>query len=116
VREIAAGILERSGYRVLSACDGVDALRELGESGEHVDLLLTDVVMPRLNGSALAERLSEERPALKVLFMSGYADDAIESDGTVRPGTDFIQKPFTASMLAAKVREVLDAQPTALVA
>jgi CheY-like chemotaxis protein len=116
VREIATGILERNGYRVLAACDGVEALNELRETGEDIDLLLTDVVMPRLNGSALADRLVTERPPLKVLFMSGYAEAAIESDGTVRPGTDFIQKPFTASMLAAKVRDVLDAQPKTLVA
>jgi two-component system cell cycle sensor histidine kinase/response regulator CckA len=116
VREIAVGILERNGYRVLAACDGVEALRKLNESGEEVDLLLTDVVMPRLNGSLLAERLVTERPPLKVLFMSGYADEAIESDGTIRLGTDFIQKPFTAAILAAKVREVLDSRPTTLVA
>jgi two-component system cell cycle sensor histidine kinase/response regulator CckA len=116
VREIAVGILERNGYRVLAARDGVDALRELRENGADVDLLLTDVVMPRLSGSALAERLTAERPPLKVLFMSGYADDAIENDGTIRPGTDFIQKPFTASMLAAKVRDVLDGRAATMVA
>jgi two-component system cell cycle sensor histidine kinase/response regulator CckA len=116
VREITVGILERNGYRVLAARDGVDALRELHDSGQHVDLLLTDVMMPRLNGSALADRLVSERPPLKVLFMSGYAEEAIDNDGALRPGMAFIQKPFTASTLAAKVRDVLDGRPTTLVA
>jgi PAS domain S-box-containing protein len=116
VLEIAAGVLERNGYRVLTARNAVEALEELHESGEHVDLLLADVLMPQVNGPALADRLLSERPPLKVLFMSGYAEEAIERHGAVRPGTDFIQKPFTASMLAAKVRDVLDRQPTTLVA
>jgi two-component system, cell cycle sensor histidine kinase and response regulator CckA len=74
-----------------------------------VDLLLTDVVMPDIGGRALAERLTALFPHLRVLFMSGYSDEAVVRHGIIRPDTAFIEKPFTQASLARKVREVLDA-------
>lgn len=79
------------------------------ENEEEIDLLLTDVIMPQLNGKALYDRLSKSRPDLKVIFMSGYTDDAITRHGVLETGINFIQKPFRPEELAKKVRQVLDA-------
>jgi FixJ family two-component response regulator len=76
--------------------------------GKTIDLLLTDVVMPGLSGSQLAELLAAERPGLRVLFMSGYTDDALSPHGVLGPGVHYLQKPFSPDVLAQKVREVLD--------
>ena len=80
-----------------------------GERLPGVDLLLTDVVMPEVNGRVLAERLSERSPSLRILFMSGYSDEAVYRHGEISPNASFIEKPFTDRTLARKVREVLDA-------
>ena len=108
VRAVANQVLTRHGYKVLEAVDGRSAL-ELGTRHEGpVHLLVTDVVMPEMSGRQLADRLTERRPTLKVLFFSGYTDDAITRHGILEPGIAFLQKPFTPDSLARKVREVLD--------
>jgi two-component system, cell cycle sensor histidine kinase and response regulator CckA len=101
-------VLAFAGYQVLTAEHGDDALRVLREHHGQVDLLLTDVVMPGLNGSELARRVAAIYPALRVLFTSGYADDAIARHGVLVQGVQFIAKPYSLQALAAKVREVLD--------
>jgi YesN/AraC family two-component response regulator len=101
-------MLRPHGYEVLTAGDGETAARLCAEHPRGVDLLLTDVVMPELNGRVLAERLESLFPSLRVLFMSGYSDEAVVRHGMIRPNTAFIEKPFSESGLARKVREVLD--------
>ena len=107
VRVAARQILERFGYTVVEAANGTDALRA-ARNGAAIDLLLTDVVMPEMSGRELVERFAKLRPNTKVLFMSGYTDDAIVRHGVLRPGTAYLQKPFSPDTLARKVREVLD--------
>ena len=108
VRSLAQEVLEDAGYRVLSVGGGSEALRLFQESAERIDLLLTDVVMPEMSGKELAERLADLRPAMRVLFMSGYTDEAIVHHGIVDSDVQFIQKPFSPASLAKKIREVLD--------
>ena len=109
VRELVRIMLGACGYEVLSAPDGDGAMHLCEAHPGGVDLLLTDVVMPDVGGRALAERLTALFPHLRVLFMSGYSDEAVVRHGIIRPGTSFIEKPFTQVALARKVREVLDA-------
>jgi two-component system, cell cycle sensor histidine kinase and response regulator CckA len=109
VRRMAGRALAAQGYAVLEAENGADALEVLARADGPVDLVLTDVVMPILNGRELAERLAAERPRLRVLFMSGYTDDDVVRRGLLDPGAPFLQKPFVPADLARKVREVLDA-------
>jgi two-component system cell cycle sensor histidine kinase/response regulator CckA len=104
VRELVRLILEGHGYRVHTV-DPVNAAR-VGSEG--IDLLLTDVVMPQVSGRELAERLAEDNPGLRVLFMSGYSDEAVYRHGVLSPDAAFIEKPFTQGTLTRKVREVLD--------
>ena len=108
VRELAVAILEEHGYTVLTADCGRACLRQLIDYQGPLDLLLTDVVMPDLNGKALAQKLAERHPGLKVLFMSGYTDNVILRHGVLDQGIHFIQKPFTVHALAVKVREILE--------
>jgi CheY-like chemotaxis protein len=108
VRAAARQILERYGYNVLEAPNGTVALSMAHRRGIAIDLLLADVVMPEMSGRELAERFSKLKPRAKVLFMSGYTDDAIVRHGVLRPGTAYLQKPFSPDTLARKVREVLD--------
>ncbi|MHB8836016.1 MAG: hybrid sensor histidine kinase/response regulator [Candidatus Methylomirabilia bacterium] len=110
LREMCATILSNLGYRVSAAANGPEALRLVQEQGIAPDLFLTDVIMPGMSGAQLAQRLGKDRPGLKVLYMSGYPDEAIAPHGILEPGTHFIQKPFTEGSLAAKVREVLEKQ------
>jgi two-component system cell cycle sensor histidine kinase/response regulator CckA len=111
VRGLAAHVLRGCGYQVLEATDGRDALRTVeGESG-RIDLLVSDVVMPHLSGRALAERVALLRPDCRVLFLSGYTDDAVVVHGVSDAEFAFLQKPFTPSALAQKVRRVLTAAP-----
>ena len=79
-----------------------------GPRGAEVELIVSDVIMPGMNGRELAQRISEIRPNVKVLYMSGYADDAVPSQGALDPGAVFLQKPFTADRLVRKVREALE--------
>ena len=109
VRGLARQILEEAGYNVLDARGGEEAIRLCRERPGPIDLLLTDVVMPDTSGKEVAERLTRLRPATRVLYMSGYTDDAIVHHGVLDSDVEFIQKPFTPVALARKVREVLDA-------
>jgi CheY-like chemotaxis protein len=108
VLSLARLVLEGAGYTVLSARDGLEALEVAGRHTGRIDLLLTDVVMPRLGGRELVERMTAKVPELKVLFLSGYTDDAIVRQGAGQNQVPFLHKPFTPSMLARKVRDVLD--------
>jgi two-component system cell cycle sensor histidine kinase/response regulator CckA len=105
VRRYAAAVLKTYGYRVIPAEGASEAL--LLQEREHIDLLLTDVVMPHVSGRELANRLKALQPGMKVLFMSGYTDNVIEQHGILEAGMEFIQKPFGPEELAAKVRAVL---------
>jgi two-component system, cell cycle sensor histidine kinase and response regulator CckA len=112
VRTLFVDVLDAEGYTVLAADDVEDALRLCDEHGGPIELMLTDVVMPGMSGPELAGRLLRARPALKVVFMSGYTDDAVARNGELGPGALFLQKPFSIDVLLRTVREVLDAGPT----
>jgi two-component system cell cycle sensor histidine kinase/response regulator CckA len=108
VRRLARELLTGNGYKVLEAANGREALLlSEGHRGE-IHLLLTDVVMPKMSGRELGERIRLQRPGLRVLYMSGYTDDAILRRGVLEGGIPFLQKPFTPEAFARKVREVLD--------
>jgi CheY-like chemotaxis protein len=109
VRKLVARILKGQGYTVIEASDGEEAIKLAQKnSGKQIHLLLTDVVMPGMSGRELAVTLGLHHPNLKVLYMSGYTDDAIVHHGVLEEGVNYIQKPFTLDALARKVREVLD--------
>jgi two-component system, cell cycle sensor histidine kinase and response regulator CckA len=108
VRDLVERVLRSRGYHVLAAQHGGDALQLASGTVRGVDMVLTDVVMPSMSGRELVEALQVARPALRVLYMSGYTDDEIIRRGLHDPGISFIQKPFTADNLAMQVRKVLD--------
>jgi len=108
VRELVREVLVPLGYKVLATVGGDDALRMSDSYDGPVDLLLTDVVMPGMNGKQLAEVLRIKRPGIKVLYMSGYAHDALSTQGMLEPGIAMIHKPFRTVTLANQVRQVLD--------
>jgi PAS domain S-box-containing protein len=108
VRRLAREILSENGYKVLAAGNGREALLLSEAHRGEIHLLLTDVVMPKMSGRELTERIRLQRPGLRVLYMSGYTDDAILRHGVLEDGIPFLQKPFTPEVLARKVREVLD--------
>jgi nitrogen-specific signal transduction histidine kinase/CheY-like chemotaxis protein len=107
VRELAKKLLQRLGYTVLIAANADEALRLFHEN-PTIDLLLTDVVMPGASGPELTTQLVEQRPALRVIYMSGYTEDAIVQHGVLKPGIAFLNKPFTSETLGRKIREVLE--------
>jgi CheY-like chemotaxis protein len=107
LRELAKRLLERQGYTVLIAGDAAEAFR-LAEDHPSIDLLLTDVVMPGLSGPELTRQLLAGRPSLKVIYMSGYTDDAILEHEVFERGIAFLNKPFTGVTLGNKIREVLE--------
>jgi two-component system, cell cycle sensor histidine kinase and response regulator CckA len=109
VRRLARLSLERSGYNVVEAENPKEALKVAGQFSGQIDLLLSDVIMPESEGLPLFQRLVKVRPGLRVLYMSGYADEAVVRHGIVVEGTPFLQKPFTPLALSGKVRAVLDA-------
>jgi two-component system cell cycle sensor histidine kinase/response regulator CckA len=109
VRGLARDVLVEGGYTVLVAATAEDAVRICEEHESPISLLLSDVVMPKVSGPQLAQRLVDLRPELHVLYMSGYTDEAIVHHGVLQPGTAFIEKPFTPEDLCGKVRDVLDA-------
>ena len=108
VRLLTRNVLRECGYTVIEAANGKEAMREAEGYPDSLQLLVTDVVMPGIGGRILAEQLSATRPHLKVLFLSGYTDDAVVRHGILHDQVHFLQKPFTPVSLALKVREVLD--------
>jgi len=107
IRALVRKILRRQGYEVLEAANGQDALALCRENGRRVDLLITDLLMPQMGGRELVERLQTQGHGMKVLYVSGYTDDATVYSGDLPPGTAFLQKPFTLGSLLDKVKEVL---------
>jgi CheY-like chemotaxis protein len=107
VRHVLTQMLRDQGYTVFPANGGAEALQLAQNHTGPLDLLVSDVMMPRMSGPELAQRLRDVRPGVKVLFVSGYTDSQIVREGELAPGTDFLQKPFTREQLASKVREVL---------
>ncbi len=112
VRELLKDLLEMDGYQVLVATDGGEALRICRENEDTIHLMITDVVMPQVSGREVARSAALIRPQMRVLFMSGYTDDAIGNHGVLDSDVAFMEKPFTPDTVACKVREVLDAFPT----
>ena len=110
VRTLVRDYLRMNGYTVLEACHGEDALRIACEYPAEIALMITDVIMPGMNGGELAERVTIIRPAMKVLYMSGYAETTVYRKGVLEPGAFFLQKPFGPPELGRKVREVLGAE------
>lgn len=108
VRKLGKEILQSCGYKVVEASNGLDALEKCEKENLEIDLLLTDVVMPQMNGHELWEKLNAKQPQLKVLFTSGYTDDMIVRSGIKNDETNFLQKPFSIDALTRKVREILD--------
>jgi two-component system, cell cycle sensor histidine kinase and response regulator CckA len=113
VRRTVVNALTKAGYHVLQAADGQESIAISAAYADKIDLLLTDVVMPGINGRQLATQMRASRPDLKILFMSGYTQDLILSRDLVRPGVAFLEKAFTAEVLLDKVRRVLN-QPIAI--
>jgi signal transduction histidine kinase/ActR/RegA family two-component response regulator len=113
VRTLMRQVLQKHGYNVLEARDGGEALVVCERHQGKIDLLLTDVVLENMSGQDVAERLLRFRPDMKVLYVSGYADDAIVKHGVLTAGAAFLQKPFTTEALARKIRHVLEARSEA---
>ncbi|MFN2387385.1 MAG: response regulator [Thermoanaerobaculia bacterium] len=109
VQAVVLKILARYGYKALVASTPEQALQVRSEYPGTIDLLLSDVVLPQMSGREVATAVARRRPGIRVLYISGYTDDAIVQHGILEPGTAFLQKPFTPHALSRKVREVLDA-------
>jgi CheY-like chemotaxis protein len=108
VRRLASRILQLSGYTVLEARNGVEAVAVAREHQSPIHILVTDLVMPRMSGRQLATLMTQARPGLRVLLMSGYTEQAVLRPDVLEPRVAFLQKPFTPTELVRKVREVLD--------
>jgi len=112
-RRVLTKTLEKQGYRVLSAGDGAEAFQKALEYTGTIDLLITDVMMPYVNGKVLADKLKRLRPQIKVVFISGYPHEVLAQQGALDPGIHLIQKPFELDFLAGKIRTILDEKPIA---
>jgi two-component system, cell cycle sensor histidine kinase and response regulator CckA len=112
VRKLCSNMLQNLGYQILQAKDGIEGFKIFQGYKKPIHLLLTDVMMPGLNGKELSDKLLKISPDLKVMFISGYTDNAIVSHGVLDPGLTFLQKPFTPQLLAGKIRELLDLRKT----
>jgi len=108
VRSVVRIALEGAGYVVIEASDGEEALSDILTRGAAVELLISDIVMPRMSGKELARRLKEIFPKVRVLYASGYTGNVISQHGIFEAGLDFLQKPFSSIELLSKVREILD--------
>jgi len=108
VRKLAKRILEKQGYKILDGSQGNEAIQICEEHKGPIHMMVTDVVMPGMSGRELANRLMSVHPEMKVLYMSGYTDDAIVHHGVLDPGIAYIQKPFAPDTFASKVRQILD--------
>jgi two-component system cell cycle sensor histidine kinase/response regulator CckA len=109
MREVTRRILDRNGYRVVAAASGHEALNVLASELEHIDVLLTDVIMPRMQGRELADQIRVLQPAARVVFMSGYTQGLLGAQGVLEPGVHLIEKPFSEATLLTKLHEVLNA-------
>ena len=108
IRELVRDTLEPLGYNIIEASDGEEALELFHQSDFKIDMLLTDVIMPKMTGKKLAETLIAEKPEFKVLYMSGYTDNVIAHQGVLDENIEFINKPLVPSLLTKKIREVLE--------
>jgi DNA-binding response OmpR family regulator len=108
IRQFVANALSTSGYHVLQAKDGVEALMQIDSSGEAIDVLLLDVVMPRLNGKELARVIQSSHPKIKIIFMSGHPEDIIKNHGIPASNIRFIKKPFMPDTLVKIIHEELN--------
>jgi CheY-like chemotaxis protein len=109
LRDVVERILTNNGYQVISAASGPKAIDAAKEHDGRIDLLLTDVVMPQMQGSEVARVIGADRPGLRVLFMSGYTEPALGASGSLEPGAILLEKPFTEPTVLALVRRVLEA-------
>ena len=116
VRNVTQEVLEMEGFRVIGVANGAEAIERLSERSVKVDLLLTDVVLPGINGRDLAARLCEMQRGMKVIFMSGYTDNAVLRNSVAESTNSYLQKPFSLDALIAKVHEVLELFPVASLA
>lgn len=107
IRSLMMEVLERAGYRVLACSHPKEGIEVSREHGGKIDLLLTDVVMPGMNGREMANRIREILPEIRVVFMSGYTDHALTADGPIDSTFEYLQKPFTLKTLTQKMAEVL---------
>jgi CheY-like chemotaxis protein len=114
LRRLARQYLETQGYKILEAEDGAAALQIVDGYAGAIDLLLTDIIMPGVNGRELAEHVTQLLPNVRVLYMSGYTENAVGHDGTLDAGINLLQKPFSLPALKDRVREVLDSEPIPL--
>lgn len=108
VRNLAKQILDKNGYKVIALENGKQAIQHIQDTGHNVDVLLTDVIMPQMNGKELQHEITKILPGIKVIYMSGYTDDVIAHHGVLDKGVNFIHKPFTSQKVLSKVREVLN--------
>ena len=108
VRNLVQKVLRANGYTVLVAASGSEAEQVAAQHAGRIQLLMTDVVLPGLNGLQVAQLIAAVRPGIRVLYLSGYTNDAIVHHGVLEPDIAFLQKPFTPAVLGRKVREVLD--------
>jgi DNA-binding response OmpR family regulator len=112
VRRLTRTVLESYGYHVIEAANGEEALSAEKRHPGEINILVTDVILPGMNGKALSEHLRVRRPKLKVIFMSGYPDEVISPRGIVERGVAYLSKPFSPDFLVARVRDVLEGVPS----